>query len=73
MASLRFLKTAAPALPLRRCDATKCQCAFTEYADRRAGSVSERRMGIGLQSELYGASGEPERRQRRGRRAGDHW
>ena len=69
----RYLKIAAPELPLRGCDASRCQCAFAEHPDRRTAPDSDRRMGIGLQSELYGSQGEPERRHRRGRRVSDRY
>ena len=70
---LRYLKDEAPSLPLRECDASRCLCAFAEHTDRRIARNSDRRMGIGLQSELYGSQGEPERRKRRGRRATDRF
>ncbi len=58
-------------LPLPECDAGKCTCRLVHHEDRRS-NAGDRRMGIGLQSELYGASGEQNRRgRRRGRRKTD--
>ncbi|GEM_PF-6549891 len=69
--NVRYLKRFAPELPLPTCGESSCSCVFTQHKDRRRELESERRMGFGLQSELYGASGEKERRRRRGRRSGD--
>lgn len=67
----RYLKSAAPTLPVLGCDSPNCQCGYEHHDDRRSDPDGDRRMGIGLQSELYASSGNQERRQRRGRRLGD--
>lgn len=69
--STRYLESAAPTLPVLGCDSPNCQCGYEHHDDRRSDPDGDRRMGIGLQSELYAASGNQERRQRRGRRFGD--
>ncbi len=70
--NLRYLASAAPSLPLSGCNQSSCQCSFTHHQDRRGNRNEDRRIGIGLQTELYGASGETNRREKqRGRRAGD--
>ncbi|MFT7287631.1 MAG: hypothetical protein ACI87W_001746 [Halieaceae bacterium] len=72
MQGKRLLKTSAPTLPLSDCDHKACSCSFVQHNDRRSSEGSERRMGIGLQSELYGSTGEHNRRsRRRGRRSDD--
>lgn len=71
VASIRFLEDAAPLLPVEGCDRANCQCTFVHFADRRQGDEADRRAGIGLKSELYGSSGERERRRLHGRRITD--
>lgn len=71
MGNLRFLNAAAPRLPLGGCDLAVCQCSFAHHADRRRSDDSERRMSVGLASELYGQNGKPERRRFHGRRVTD--
>lgn len=68
--NVRYLERSRPPLPLEGCDFTSCQCSYEHHSDRRRGSGEDRRLGVGLQSELYGSNGEPERRTR-GRRATD--
>jgi hypothetical protein len=70
--SVRYLERAAPRLPLDSCDAARCDCTFNHHHDRRKPQENDRRAGITLKSELYGSSGEPERRTLRGRRITDH-
>ncbi len=69
--NIRYLESAAPTVPVLGCDSANCQCGLVHHSDRRHDDDGDRRMGIGLQSELYGSSGKTERRQRRGRRMGD--
>ncbi|WOJ94477.1 hypothetical protein R0135_04770 [Congregibacter variabilis] len=72
MSNLRYLKSAAPSLPVSGCKSPDCQCSFIHHPDRRRSDDDDRRMGIGLQTQLYGANGEANRREnRRGRRLGD--
>ena len=69
----RFLdvERITPALPLPDCDAPKCDCQYANHEDRRV-SDEDRRSPSGLKSQLYGGTGEPNRRKRkRGRRKGD--
>ncbi|EED33334.1 conserved hypothetical protein [gamma proteobacterium NOR5-3] len=71
--TLRYLKSAAPSLPVTGCNRPDCQCSFIHHQDRRTSDDEDRRMGIGLQTQLYGANGESNRRgNRRGRRLRDH-
>lgn len=67
-----FLESAAPTLPVLGCDSPNCQCVFVHLDDRRRDAEGDRRMGIGLKSELYAASEHEERRERSGRRLSDH-
>ncbi|MFT4768347.1 MAG: hypothetical protein ACI8RN_001482 [Glaciecola sp.] len=70
--NLRYLKSAAPSLPVEGCNSADCRCSFINHLDRRDTSDDDRRMGIGLQTQLYGSNGERNRREsRRGRRAKD--
>jgi len=71
--NVRYLESAAPLLPLSDCDCSNCQCTFEHHADRRRYGGTDRRLGVGLKSELYGTTGEPERRERRGRRVTDQY
>lgn len=71
-ANVRYLRSAAPSLPLEGCNSPDCQCSFKHHQDRRSNRVEDRRIGIGLQTELYGTMGERNRREKpRGRRQGD--
>ncbi|WP_439100913.1 hypothetical protein [Congregibacter sp.] len=70
--NVRYLTSAAPSLPLEGCNSPGCQCSFRQHQDRRCNRDEDRRIGIGLQTELYGTAGEKNRRKkRRGRRLGD--
>ena len=66
----RFLASEPPDLPLKDCDASKCECYFAHYDDRRSGY--DRRSPF---DPTVGSSGtgihEIERRQSGGRREGD--
>jgi hypothetical protein len=71
VAGKRYLRDEAPAVPLRGCDGRRCGCRLQSHADRRQAGM-DRRLGVGLQSELYLTSGNHNRRQtRRGRRSSD--
>ncbi|HUK03218.1 MAG TPA: hypothetical protein VLW26_13145 [Steroidobacteraceae bacterium] len=66
LADKRFLSSEAPKLPLRDCDAARCECRYRHHEDRRAGA---RR-----QNEINGSGGRrivAERRGGRGRRDSD--
>ncbi|MHA7815488.1 MAG: hypothetical protein ACX93N_03365 [Pseudohaliea sp.] len=70
-AGRRYLRDEAPGVPLRDCDGRRCGCRLQTHADRRQ-SGTDRRLGVGLQSELYLTSGNGDRRgARRGRRSTD--
>ncbi len=66
----RFLPGQLGKLPLAGCTSPNCQCKFEHHPDRR-DSEGDKRAPTALRSELYAASGKPERRTRRGRRKGD--
>jgi hypothetical protein len=66
----RFLTDEAPLLPVPGCDAAKCTCRYTRHGDRR--TRGDRRVYAGLQTELYTANGNAERRRARGRRKEDY-
>lgn len=66
----RFLPAELSQLPLADCTSSNCQCKFTHFDDRR-DSESDKRAPTALRSELYTASGKPERRAGGGRRKGD--
>ena len=71
--SRRFLDVdrATPTLPLPDCDAAQCNCKYTRHEDRR-DSDHDRRIPSTLQADLYGQTGEVNRRARkRGRRKTD--
>lgn len=70
LGSRRFLHGRLGQLPLEGCNSPQCNCTFEHHADRRS-SDDDQRAPIGLRSELYAASGKPERRKRRGRRKSD--
>jgi len=66
----RFLTGQLGKLPLAGCDSANCECKFEHHADRRE-SEEDKRAPSALSSELYTASGKPERRSRAGRRKSD--
>ena len=71
VAGRRYLRAEAPGVPLRDCDGRRCGCRLQSHADRRQAE-EDRRLGVGLQSELYLTSGNHDRRRkRRGRRSSD--
>ena len=57
----RFLPQDAPSLPLATCDNPDCKCRYIHHEDRRTPD-SDRRVDIGLLTNLYGNYGEDERR-----------
>ncbi|GAB3271380.1 hypothetical protein [Parahaliea aestuarii] len=75
MAGRAFLEAegSTPVLPLQGCDVARCQCRYAHSDDRRTASDdNDRRLPASLQSELYPASENIDRRQRRrGRRRSD--
>ncbi len=66
----RFLSGQMGQLPLEGCTAADCRCKFVHYPDRR-DAEGDKRAPTALRSELYAASGKPERRTRAGRRKSD--
>jgi len=70
MADKRFLPAEMPQFPLADCTSSKCRCKFVHYDDRRDPD-SDKRAPTALRSELYTASGRPERRASGGRRKSD--
>ena len=71
LAGQRILLRDAPALPVSECANKRCKCELARHADRRRGEA-DRRMGYGMQTELFSSlQGREERRHRRGRRADD--
>jgi hypothetical protein len=61
----RFLSSEAPLLPLKQCDAARCDCKYRHFADRR---------GEPRRAEETGVASKPvqtNRREKRGRRATD--
>ena len=66
----RYLAAEAPRLPLQDCSAERCTCRYVRYEDRRS-SQGDRRALYSLQTDLYGLSGQPDRRTRQGRRRAD--
>lgn len=70
----RFLDTerVTPALPLARCDASRCTCNYLHHEDRRESNEDRRHPGVGLVSELYKRGDRPDlRKKKRGRRKTD--
>lgn len=61
LANKRFLPQDAPSLPLETCDNPDCRCRYIHHEDRRAND-SDRRVKIGIVTDLYGTFGEEERR-----------
>lgn len=68
--SKRFLLASCPALPLNGCDASRCNCGYTRYPDRRA-PAQERRHSHVEEDGTYYRNGYPERRTTLGRRESD--
>ena len=66
----RFLSREAPTTPLPDCDAETCNCKYVHYNDRRKED-SDRRSMASLRSSLHEASGDEEKRGKRGRRSSD--
>ena len=67
----RLLVDEAPELPLPGCDLAKCGCVYHHYEDRRAVTV-DRRLSTNLLTQLYEqATGNLERRRKKGRRKAD--
>jgi hypothetical protein len=66
----RYLAAQAPKLPLQDCSAERCACRYVRHEDRRS-SQGDRRALYSLQTDLYGADGQPDRRSRGGRRRAD--
>lgn len=68
----RFLIGQAPTLPLADCTSKHCTCRLRQFPDRRHDSeLGDRRLGVGLQTEMHEVEGRPERRRRKGRRKAD--
>ena len=64
----RFLSKDAPPLPLKGCDAFKCECHYEHYDDRRKGNRRTQDMGVSID----GYAGNEQRdKSKRGRRATD--
>lgn len=57
-------------LPLKDCDVAVCECKFIHYDDRRDAHEDKRAISA-LSTQLYQASGQKERRLRKGRRRSD--
>lgn len=71
LAGRRFLRQEAPVLPLTSCGQSRCRCRLRPHRDRRRDD-QDRRLGVGLQSELYLTNGNRNRRAGlRGRRVTD--
>ena len=66
----RFLPGQLGQLPLDGCDSPNCSCKFVHHEDRR-DMVGDKRALSALRTELYHASGKPERRSSNGRRKSD--
>ena len=66
----RFLRNETPTLPLADCTQLNCRCRYVHYEDRRVDE-NDRRIPHSLQSDLYVANGERERRSESGRRDED--
>jgi hypothetical protein len=62
----RFLSGDAPLLPLRECDAKRCECRYSHYEDRRGDSRRRDKKGAAQQDHER-----TNRRASRGRRASD--
>ena len=66
----RFLERQAPSLPLPGCNEARCTCIYEHHKDRRSGRKDRRGLGRN-NKDAFDYSGQAERRNRRGRRAGD--
>lgn len=66
----RFLIGQLGQLPLTGCKSRDCTCTFVHHSDRR-DDHDDKRAPTALRSELYHASGKPERRKSAGRRKKD--
>jgi hypothetical protein len=62
----RFLSDDAPRLPLEKCDATRCECKYRHFADRRGPPRREKEKGAARKERE-----QRNRRNSRGRRATD--
>ena len=71
MGSERYLTSGAvPTLPVPNCTLLTCTCRYVHHDDRRSRQ-GNRRAAFSMQTDMYGVSGEKERRGRRGRRYTD--
>ena len=69
--SKRFLVGETPRVPLPACTASTCSCKYKHHDDRR-DSDAERRHRAGMTTQMYGANGKAERREKEvGRRESD--
>lgn len=48
LGGVRFLSREAPSLPLKDCSATKCECRYEHYDDRRKGARRARDMQVSI-------------------------
>jgi hypothetical protein len=70
----KYLVNEAPKLPLQGCDRAHCQCKFMEHNDRRESHEDRRNpCASSLTTQLFEATGEPNRRQRQGGRRKSDW
>lgn len=67
----RFFPEDMGQLPLTGCTASRCECTYSHHNDRRSAG-GDKRARSALSTELYQASGKPERRGSRGRRKSDY-
>ena len=70
IAGTRYLLGTTPQLPLAGCNRSACRCRYVHHADRRV-DAGDRRLPYSLESNLYTATGERERRERFDRRVSD--
>ena len=71
MSSERYLTSrTVPTLPVPNCTLISCTCRYVHHDDRRSRQ-GNRRAAYSMQTDMYGVSGEKERRGRRGRRYTD--
>jgi len=66
----RFLPGQIGKLPVPGCSSPDCRCKFEHHPDRR-DFEGDKRAPTALRSDLYTASGKPDRRTRKGRRKSD--
>jgi hypothetical protein len=70
----KYLVNEAPKLPLSGCDPAHCQCEFTQHNDRRELHEDRRNpCASALTTQLFEATGEANRRKRRGGRRKTDW